>query len=95
MIEPDALTKDRLQNLSAVGKALNDTYSEENLDSGTDFITALDSLNRFKEGLDQLVLEEPVRKIYRIKAHEIPQKDRTAHGICRQTIKLNFIDFFF
>jgi len=61
MIEPDALTKDRLQNLSAVGKALNDTYSEENLDSGTDFITALDSLNRFKEGLDQLVLEEPVR----------------------------------
>lgn len=61
MLEPDDPTKNRLNYLSTVGKALNDTYSEENLDLGTDFITALDSLNKFKEGLDQLVLDEQVK----------------------------------
>jgi hypothetical protein len=61
MIEPDDPTKNRLHHLAAVGKALNDTYSEENLDVGSDFYTALDSLNRFKEGLDQLVLDEQTK----------------------------------
>jgi|PlaIllAssembly_1097288.scaffolds.fasta_scaffold1102904_2 predicted DNA-binding protein len=58
MIEPDAPTKERISNLARVGKALNDTYSEENLEVGTDFYLALDSLNKFKEGIVQLNLEE-------------------------------------
>ena len=62
MIEPDAPTKERLMYLSSVGKALNDTYSEENLETGGDFYSALENLKKFKEGLDQLVLEEQVRK---------------------------------
>lgn len=62
MIEPDEPTKERLRNLSAVGKALNDTYSEDNLETGDDFYIALDSLNKFKEGLDKLNLDEPTRK---------------------------------
>lgn len=61
MHEPDQATKERLQNLAAVGKALNDTYSEENLDIGSDFYLAFDNLNKFKAGLDQLELDEPTR----------------------------------
>lgn len=61
MYEPDPQTIDRLRYLSSVGKALNETYSEENLDVGTDFFMALDNLNKYKESLDKLILEEPVR----------------------------------
>ena len=43
-------------------KALNDTYSEENLEVGSDFYMALDSLNKFKEGIVQLNLEEESRQ---------------------------------
>jgi predicted DNA-binding protein len=62
MIEPDNPTKDRIKNLARVGKALNDTYSEENLEVGSDFYMALDSLNKFKEGIVQLNLEEESKK---------------------------------
>jgi hypothetical protein len=61
MTEPDLQTADRLRYLSAVGKALNNTYSEDNLDTGDDFYSALDSLNKFKAGLDKLTLDEPTR----------------------------------
>ena len=61
MYEPDPQTAERLHNLSRVGKAINDTYSEENLDVGTDFYMALDSLNRFQEGLNKLILDEPTK----------------------------------
>jgi hypothetical protein len=62
MIEPDADTKERLINLSAVGRALNDTYSEDNLETGDGFYSALDNLNKFKEGLDKLILDEQTKK---------------------------------
>jgi len=62
MLEPDAPTKERLTNLAAVGKALNDTYSEDNLETGDDFYFALENLNKFKEGLDMLALEDDVKK---------------------------------
>jgi len=62
MFEPDDATKERLSNLSAVGIALNDTYSEDNLETGDGFYLALDSLNKFKEGLDKLILDEPTKK---------------------------------
>ena len=62
MLEPDAPTLERLKNLSAVGKALNDTYSEENLETGDGFYFALESLVKFKEGLDKLILDEQVKK---------------------------------
>ena len=45
MFEPDDATKERLSNLSAVGIALNDTYSEDNLETGDGFYLDLDSLN--------------------------------------------------
>jgi hypothetical protein len=62
MIEPDAPTIERLRNLSLVGKALNDTYSENNLETGDGFFLALDGLNKFQEGLDKLVLDEQTKK---------------------------------
>jgi hypothetical protein len=62
MIEPDAPTIERLKNLSLVGEALNDTYSEENLETGDGFFLALDNLNKFKEGLDKLILDEQTKK---------------------------------
>ena len=62
MYEPDEQTKERLKNLSAVGKALNDTFSEENLDTGDDFYLAIEYLDKFQKGLDELILEETVRK---------------------------------
>jgi predicted DNA-binding protein len=62
MIEPDSPTKERLKYLSSVGKALNDTYSEQNLETGDGFYLALDNLNKFKEGLDKLILDEQVKK---------------------------------
>ena len=62
MIQPDAPTIERLRYLSSVGRALNDTYSEENIETGDGFYLALDNLNKFKEGLDLLILDEPVKK---------------------------------
>ena len=62
MVEPDPPTRERLINLAAVGRALNDTYSEDNLETGDGFYYALDSLNKFKEGLDKVNLDEPTRK---------------------------------
>ncbi len=59
MIQPDNETRDRIKNLAVVGKALNDTYSEENMDSGADFFMALECLNRFKDGIVKLDLDEP------------------------------------
>ena len=59
---PDEPTKERIKHLAVVGKALNDTYSEENLEGGEDFFIALDSLNKFKEGIDKLQLDEVSRK---------------------------------
>lgn len=61
MHQPDPQTADRLKYLSSVGKALNDTYSEENLDIGSDFYVALDNLNKFREGIDQLELDEQTK----------------------------------
>lgn len=58
MVQPDAETRERIKNLAIVGKALNDTYSEENLESGADFFMALESLNRFREGIEKLDLDE-------------------------------------
>jgi predicted DNA-binding protein len=62
MSEPDPETAERLHNLAAVGKALNNTYSADNMDMGDDFYMALDSLNKFKEGLDKLSLDVPTRE---------------------------------
>ena len=59
MVQPDSETKERIKNLAVVGKALNDTYSEDNMESGADFFVALESLNRFKDGIDKLDLDEP------------------------------------
>lgn len=59
MVQPDPETKDRIRNLAIVGKALNDTYSEENMESGLDFFMALESLNKFKNGIEKLDLDEP------------------------------------
>lgn len=58
MIQPDEQTKERIKNLAIVGNALNDTYSEANMDSGTDFFMALDALSKFKEGIEKLDLDE-------------------------------------
>ena len=62
MIEPDEATKERISHLARVGKALNDTYSEANLEVGTDFYVALDSLNKFKDGVLKLSLDEESQK---------------------------------
>lgn len=62
MQEVDPQTNERLVNLAAVGKALNDTYSENNLDVGTDFYMAFNCLNKFKEGIDELNLDGPTRE---------------------------------
>jgi predicted DNA-binding protein len=62
MIEPDSPTKERIKNLAIVGKAMNDTYSEENLESGNDFYLAKEALNNFKEGIDKLNLDEESRQ---------------------------------
>jgi hypothetical protein len=61
-VQPDAQTIERIRNLSIVGKALNDTYSEENLEAGSDFYLANEGLKTFKEGIDRLILDEPSRK---------------------------------
>ena len=58
MVQPDEETKERIKNLAVVGKALNDTYSEENMESGDDFFLALESLHRFKDGIEKLELDE-------------------------------------
>jgi len=57
MVTPDGDTRDRIKNLANVGKALNDTYSEKNLESGADFFMALESLVKFKEGIERLDLD--------------------------------------
>lgn len=59
MFQPDPQTKERIKNLAVVGKALNDTYSEENLESGADFFMAFEALLKFKEGIEKLDLDEP------------------------------------
>ena len=61
MVQPDEPTKQRIKNLAVVGKALNDTYSEENMESGADFFMAFEALNRFKEGIEKLDLDEESR----------------------------------
>jgi len=61
-LEPDAPTKERLSNLAQVGKALNDTYSDDNIETGDDFYVALDYLEKFKAGLDKLKMDEPTKK---------------------------------
>lgn len=58
MIEPDDATKERIKNLSRVGKALTDTYSNENLEVGSDFYLALDALDSFKDSILELKLDE-------------------------------------
>ena len=62
MREPDEATKQRISHLARVGKALNDTYSEANLEVGTDFYVALDSLNKFKDEILDLSLDEESQK---------------------------------
>jgi type I restriction-modification system DNA methylase subunit len=62
MAIPDPSTKDRIRNLAIVGKALNDTYSDENLEVGTDFYLAKEALTKFKEGIDKLDLDESSKK---------------------------------
>ena len=61
MYELNKETLDLFRNIASVGKAINDTYSEENLDTGTDFYMALDSLNKVKEGVAKFALDEPTR----------------------------------
>lgn len=55
--KPDAATEERIRNLAAVGKALHDTYSDENQEVGTDFFLAKDYLNRFRSGIEKLDLD--------------------------------------
>jgi predicted DNA-binding protein len=62
MIKPDPETIERIKYLAIVGKALSDTYSDENLENGTDFFLAKDALNRFKDGIDKLELDIESRK---------------------------------
>lgn len=62
MIEPDESTKERIKYLAIIGKALNDTYSDENLEIGSDFYLALDSLSKFKDSIEQLNLDEESMK---------------------------------
>jgi len=62
MIEPDNLTKEILSQLASVGKAMNDTYSEDNMETGDGFYLALDNLNNLKEKLSGLTLDESTRQ---------------------------------
>ena len=62
MLEPDITIKEIFNDLASVGKAFNDTYSEDNLETGDGFYQALESLNKFKKGCDNLVLDEATKK---------------------------------
>ncbi|MFQ5493241.1 MAG: hypothetical protein ACE5DX_03725 [Candidatus Dojkabacteria bacterium] len=61
-VEPDEQTVERIANLGIVGEALNEQYSEENIDLGTDFFLAKEGLNKFKAGILRLNLAPRSRK---------------------------------
>lgn len=62
VIEPDEETKFRIRNLGIVGTALNETYSEQNQDTGDGFFLAQEGLNNFREHVLKLNLDPPSKK---------------------------------
>ncbi len=56
--DPDEQTAERIRNLAIVGKALNETYSDQNQEQGTDFFLAKEALINFREGIHRLNLDE-------------------------------------
>ncbi len=55
-LTPDQETIQRIKNLAIVGKALFETESEVSFN--TNFFLAKEALNKFKEGIDKLNLNE-------------------------------------
>ncbi len=55
-------TKERIKKLAMVGTALNDTFSEENQDYGSDFALAKTSLESFLEDIEAMDLPEPSKQ---------------------------------
>jgi predicted RNA polymerase sigma factor len=56
--DPDSQTAERIRNLAIVGKALNETYSDQNQEQGTDFFLAKEALINFRDGIHKLNLDE-------------------------------------
>lgn len=61
-MNPDAETKSRIKNLGIVGTTLLQAFSEENQDFGTNFVYAKEALERFRDGINRLELDEPSKK---------------------------------
>jgi predicted DNA-binding protein len=59
-VTPDPETLERLKNLAYVGNAIYSTVSETSFD--TDFYLAIEALNKFKEGINKLILEDEIKR---------------------------------
>ena len=55
-------TEERIKKLGVVGTALNQTFSEQNQDMGTDFDLAKTSLSNFLVDIEAMAISEPAKQ---------------------------------
>lgn len=61
-IIPDVETLGRIESLGRVATLIRQSYGEDNLDIGSNYYIARESLNKFYDGIKRLKLDAPIRQ---------------------------------